>query len=221
MTGISSLTNSSATSNASNSTNALANLSQTADKFLTLLTTQLKNQDPLSPMDSTQFTTQLVQFSAVEQSITTNKNLEKLISLQTGNQVSQATTYIGHTIRANGSSQQLQNGAATFGYNLSATAQATSIAITDSTGKVVFHGVGETATGDHSFSWDGKDDNGIQLADGTYKITVGAVDRQNQPVTVTTQVGGKVTGVEVDSSGPVLLIGSVKVNMSDITSVES
>src|SRR5437868_4590433 len=120
------------TNSGSDSSTALANLSDTKDKFLTLLTTQLKNQDPLSPMDSTQFTQQLVQFSAVEQSIATNKNLEKLIALQSTNMVSQATTYIGHTVQSKGANQALVNGSATFGYNLSAAAKATSFSISDS-----------------------------------------------------------------------------------------
>jgi flagellar basal-body rod modification protein FlgD len=185
------------------------------------LTTQLKNQDPMSPMDSTQFTQQLVQFTAVEQQIATNKNLEQLLTLQQGNMVAQATNYMGHTVQSSGSNQALANGSAVFGYTLSADAKATSFSISDSSGRVVYHGIGETSSGNHSFTWDGKDDNGIQQPDGTYTIAMGAVDNTNQPVTVTTQVSGKVTGVEVDSGEPVLLIGTTKIKMSDVTAILS
>ena len=221
MTAISSVAATANNTVGSDSSTALANLSDTKDKFLTLLTTQLKNQDPMSPMDSTQFTQQLVQFTAVEQSIATNKNLEKLISLQSSNMISQATSYMGHTVQSKGADQALVNGSAVFGYTLSANARATSFSISDSTGRVVYHGIGETGSGNHSFTWDGKDDNGLQMPDGTYSIAIGAVDNQNQPVTVDTQVSGRVTGVEVDSGEPVLLIGTTKVKMSDVTAVLS
>jgi flagellar basal-body rod modification protein FlgD len=227
MTGISSIlpttpTTPSATTGtaaASDASTALSSLSQNADNFLKLLTTQLQNQDPMSPMDSTQFTQQLVQFSAVEQSIVTNKNLENLISLQNSSMIAQATSYMGHTIESNGSNQQLKNGTATFGYHLASESNATSIAITNSSGQVVFHGTGETGAGDHSFTWNGQDDNGVQQPDGNYTITVGAVDGQNNPITTTTQVSGQVTGIEVDSGQPVLMIGTTKVNMSDVTAI--
>jgi flagellar basal-body rod modification protein FlgD len=215
MTAISSVS----TTTGGASSTALASLSDTKDKFLTLLTTQLKNQDPMSPMDSTQFTQQLVQFTAVEQQIASNKNLEKLISLQTNSIAAQATSYMGHTVQSKGSNQTLANGSAVFGYTLSNQAQATSFSISDSTGRVVYHGIGETSSGNHSFTWDGKDDNGIQQPDGTYTIAIGAVDRQNQPVTIDTQVSGQVTGVEFDSGEPVLLIGTTKIKMSDVTAI--
>jgi flagellar basal-body rod modification protein FlgD len=224
MTGISSIlpttpTSSTGSSTASDASSALSSLSQNADNFLKLLTTQLQNQDPMSPMDSTQFTQQLVQFSAVEQSIVTNKNLENLISLQNSSLVAQATSYMGHTIESNGTNQPLSNGTATFGYNLAAESNATSIAITNSSGQVVFHGTGETGAGNHSFTWNGQDDNGVQQPDGNYTITVGAVDGQNNPITTTTQVSGQVTGVEVVSGQPVLMLGTTKVNMSDVTAI--
>src|SRR6266404_7452386 len=104
--------------------------------FLTLLTTQLKNQDPLSPLDTNQFTSQLVSFSQVEQAINENDKLANLVSLQTTNQTISALPLVGHTIQYSDNQGALVNGKATFGYNLPANAASASIVITDANGQV-------------------------------------------------------------------------------------
>mgnify|MGYP000415501120 CR=1 FL=1 len=97
------------------------------DQFLTLLTTQLANQDPLSPMDTTEFTNQLVLFAGVEQQIASNENLEELISLSGGNQAVQAVSYIGKKAEANGNIFQLTENGAEIGYELASEAQPATI----------------------------------------------------------------------------------------------
>src|ERR1700709_1646971 len=126
------------------------------DTFLTPLTTQLQNQDPLSPMDSNQFTQQLVQFSQVEQQIDSNKNLESLISLTKTQTTTNAVSYLGKTLTITDGSAALQNGAAKWAYSLPSDAASTKLMITDSQGHAVFNTTGDTASGLHAFSWDGK-----------------------------------------------------------------
>src|SRR4249919_2257764 len=122
-------------------------LSGNFDTFLTLLTTQLKNQDPLSPMDSNQFTQQLVQFSQVEQQINSNKNLESLIALTKSQSATNAVSYLGKTLTITDGTAALQNGAANWNYSLPNDAAITKLLITDSRGRPVFATTGETALG--------------------------------------------------------------------------
>lgn len=160
-------------------------LAENFDTFLTMLTVQLKNQDPLSPMDSTEFTNQLVQFSAVEQQIAANKNLENLISVTQTNTKAQAISYIGHTIETAGTVLPLQGGSetetdtialsnssATFKYTLDSTSDSTAIRIKDHDGNVVRTLSGETSSGSHEITWDGLDASNEKVADGNYTVEV-------------------------------------------------
>jgi flagellar basal-body rod modification protein FlgD len=194
-----------------------------ADKtqFLTLLTAQLKNQDPLSPMDSTEFTNQLVQFSAVEQQIDINSNLSTMISLAQQGMMSNAVNYIGKAIQADVSTAPLQNSQLTGSYTLSTDSQSTVIAITDAAGNVVNTQQGQTKAGTYGFTWDGKDSNGTQLPDGAYNVTVTALGKDNAPVTTTMQVFGTVTSVTSDptNNSTTLNMGTVKVPLSKVLSI--
>src|SRR3984885_14668409 len=125
------------------------------DTFLKLLTTQLQNQDPLSPMDSNQFTQQLVAFSGVEQQINTNDNLQSLIALSLSQQASSAVNYIGHSVVMTGGKGAVENGAVDWTYNLGAPASGTTLTVTDASGKVVYTGSGGTAQGNNDFAWNG------------------------------------------------------------------
>src|SRR6185436_3049238 len=127
---VSSISQTSSTATSTTDASAsLAKLSGNYTQFLKLLTAQLQNQDPLKPMVTAQFTQQLVQFAGVEQSISTNKNLENLIQLQTASQNAQATSYIGRTVESIGDTQPLVNGKATFGYAFEGTPTSTQIFI--------------------------------------------------------------------------------------------
>ena len=170
-------------------------LAENFDTFLTMLTVQLKNQDPLSPMDSTEFTNQLVQFSAVEQQIAANKNLESLISVTQTNTKAQAISYIGHTIETAGTVLPLQNGSetetntialsnstATFKYTLDSSAETTEIKIKDHDGNVVRTLAGETSSGSHEITWDGLDSSNEKVADGNYTVEVTAAKSNGSTV---------------------------------------
>ena len=191
------------------------------DTFLTLLTTQLKNQDPLSPMDSSQFTQQLVQFSQVEQSINANQNLESLISLTKARAGSDAVGFLGKTITITDGSAGLKSGQALWGYSLASDSAATRLTITDSKGHTVYTGAGNTASGLHAFNWDGKDNAGNVLPDGTYTLSVAA--QTTDGTAVNTQVASQGVVDEVDLSGtePMLKIGTLSVPLSKATLISA
>ena len=187
------------------------------DTFLTLLTTQLKNQDPLSPMDSSQFTTQLVQFSQVEQSINANQNLESLISLTKARASGDAVGFLGKTVTLTDGSGGLKSGQAQWAYSLVGDSAATRLVIADAKGHMVYTGAGATTSGLHAFNWDGKDNAGNALPDGTYTLSVSA--QTTDGTAVNTQVASQGVVDEVDLSGtePMLKIGSLTVPLSKAT----
>ncbi len=197
------------------------NVDKTFDQFLTLLTAQLRYQDPLSPMDSSQFTAQLVQFSIVEQAIRTNDQLETLIELQQNGAAATALGYIGHTVEVPGDLVALEDGRAEFAYVLDGNAGTTTIAVTDAAGQLVFAGNGETTAGKHRFVWDGTSNAGNPMPDGAYRVTVGSVDLIGVPMQPQTFVTGRVTGVEFDESGTMLELGTHKVPLDEVIAIHA
>ena len=193
-------------------------LASNMDTFLTLLVAQLKNQDPLSPMDSAEFTNQLVQYSEVEQSITMNSNLEKLISLTNQNTATQALGYMGQTVQADTSYVPLQEGKAKFNYILESDAQTCMVTIADSSGAVVAAIPAEKTAGKHTMEWDGTDTNGNKLDDGSYKISITALSG-GETVNSTVTVFGRVTGIANDGESIAIGMGDVVIDMSQILAV--
>jgi flagellar basal-body rod modification protein FlgD len=204
---------------ASAATTASTRLAENFDTFLTLLTAQLRNQDPLSPMDSTEFTQQLVQFSQVEQQISQNKNLETLIGLTRSRTSADAVAYLGKTLTLTDGSGALIDGEANWTYTLDGQASAAAITITDSRGRVVFAAPGEVGNGEHQFTWDGKDNAGNQLPDGYYALSVRALLANGDPVANTVKSTGVVTEVDLSGSEPLLMIGPMAVPLSLATLV--
>jgi len=198
---------------------ASTKLAENFDTFLTLLTTQLRNQDPLEPTKSDEFVAQLVRFSQVEQAIASNKSLEKLLGMQATNQAASAIGYLGHSVEAVGTLAPLQDGTAKFGYALDQKASGSVIVISDKDGKVVRSEPGETETGKHSFVWDGLDGNGQPVPAGNYKIAVNAFDENQDKIEVPTSIFGKVTGVASGDDGALLSLGGVNVPLTDLLSV--
>jgi len=199
---------------------AMNQLSGNFDTFLQLLTTQLQNQDPLSPMDSNQFTQQLVEFSQVEQQIDSNTNLQTLISQGASQSGAYATSYLGKTVTVSGGQGALTGGQAQWNYNLAAAATSTTLTVTNASGQAVYTGSGQTTAGNNTFSWNGEDNNGNQLADGTYTLSVSA---SNSGTAVTTAVtsAGTVSEVDMTSGSPQLVIGSMEVPLSSIGEVQN
>ena len=201
---------------ASAATDAGVKLAANFDTFLKLLTTQLQYQDPLSPMDSNQFTQQLVQFSGVEQAIASNKNLEKLVNFQLSNATSTAASYIGKQVTAGGDTAQLTGGSARWSYTLGANAADTQIEISDLAGHVVYKTSGQTTMGEHIFAWDGRASDNSIVPDGTYKISIASADASGNNVTTTTNIQGIVAAVDIQSGEPMLNIGGISLKLSDI-----
>ncbi|MEJ0028216.1 MAG: flagellar hook capping FlgD N-terminal domain-containing protein [Rhizomicrobium sp.] len=191
------------------------------DTFLTLLTTQLQNQDPMNPMDSNQFTQQLVEFSQVEQQINTNDNLKTLIGQGSSQTGSYAVSYLGKAVTIANGQAPLAKGQAIWAYNLDTTATNTKLTVTDTNGTVVYSGTGETASGAHAFTWDGKNTNGTQLPDGTYKLTVAATAADGSTVTSTVTSTGVVGEVDMTGASPVLMVGPMPVQLTDVAGVQS
>ena len=136
--------------------------------FMELLVTQLQHQDPLSPLEPTEFTGQLVQFASVEQQIATNDNMEQLLDVQNAALASAVVGFIGTSVEADIGQIPLQDGEAKYKYTLDSNVQNTVMTITDDKGRVVFTQAGERTAGTHEVAWDGKDTNGIQQPDGAY-----------------------------------------------------
>lgn len=207
MTDLTSIINSVNTS-ATKTGAASQTLSADMNTFLTMLTTQLQYQDPLDPMDASEYTNQLVQYSNVEQAIQTNSKLDNLLNLSIYNLGVQATGYVGKTIQAISDVMPLDKGVAKATYTLSKDVTDCTIVLKDMDDKVVYTTKGEISSGAHDLLWDGKNINGEQLPDGAYKIEVlTTVPEGETSASVTTTVFGRVTGVASDDSGIYLGLG--------------
>ena len=210
---------------------ALANIGQAVtdrrsiadnfDTFLQLLTTQLQNQNPLDPLDTNEFTNQLVQFSSVEQAIKTNENLEVMVRLALANTATNAVGYIGKTIEAEGTVARLSNGSASWKYTAAQSAPDSTISIRNSSGSVVYSVQQSLNAGTNTFTWDGRDASGNTLPDDDYQISINAKDSQGQSVSVKTAVGGIVDSVDLSGDEPVLIIGSTRISLSSVKYIGS
>ncbi len=204
----------------SSGTNAAAGqLAETFDTFILLLTTQLQNQDPLDPMDSSQFTSQLAQFAGVEQSINTNKKLDQLIALQTSNMLNGAVSYVGRTVEVISDQLALKDETATISYGIDTNAAKTTINIVTEDGQTVRVINGETDEGRHELVWDGRDALGNPMPDGIYNFNVIAVDGEDQTIDTITAFTGRVTGVEILDNLVTLNLGELGVPFSSIFAV--
>lgn len=207
-------TSSTTSTTSSNSTAGLADNFQT---FLTLLTTQLQNQNPLDPLDTNQFTAQLVQFAQVEQQLKANDQLSSLVSLQKTAQSTQALSFVGQTVAVDGSTVAF-NGSATWNLNAAKDSNAV-ITISNSAGQEVYNGSFSVKSGNSSFVWDGKGNDGTQWPAGNYKMAVTAKDSQGNPVTVSTEIQGVVDSVDLTASPALLSMGGNNYTVDQIKRV--
>ncbi|TAE80728.1 MAG: flagellar hook assembly protein FlgD [Alphaproteobacteria bacterium] len=191
------------------------------DAFLLLLTTQLKNQDPTEPLDTNEFTSQLIQFANVEQQVQTNANIEKLVAATQSAGIQQGIDYIGKAIDADGNKGMLVNKNAVFLYELPTNAHKVDITILDRMGRPVFSGPGATGSGKNLVRWDGKDgETRAQLPDGTYQIVVKAETFDGTKIDAKTYTTGVVDAVETEKDGTaVLLLGNERIKIGDVRAV--
>jgi flagellar basal-body rod modification protein FlgD len=212
-------TGSSSTMSASDQTNINNQIAGNFTTFLTLLTTQLQNQNPLDPLDTNQFTQQLVQFASVEQQMNMNTQLQALVALQQTAQNSQALGFVGKTVTVTGSTAPLTNGQAQWTFNPSTPATAT-LTVTDSTGQTVFSKTGTVQPGAQAFNWNGLDSSGHQWADGNYTLTITGTGADGKAVAIPTTVTGMVNSVDLTQSPPVMSIGGKNYTLNQILSVQ-
>jgi flagellar basal-body rod modification protein FlgD len=185
--------------------------------FLTLLTTQLQNQDPTNPLDTNQFTQQLVEFAQVQQQLQSNSQLSTLVSLQQTAQSTQALSFVGQTVTINSNSGQLTNGTSNWSISSPKPATAT-VNISNSSGQLVFSGNVTLQTGANNFTWNGQGNNGTQWPDGTYTMAVTAQDASGQSVAVSTLVTGVVSSVDLTKQPPLLSVNGQQYTISQLQS---
>ena len=196
-------------------------LSGNYETFLRLLTTQMQNQDPLEPMDSTKFTEQLVSYSQVEQQIATNTSLNSLISLTKSAAGANAVSYLGKTALTAGPVSSLATGEASWRYSLPRDAASIQINVTDANGRVIRSTTGDASVGKHDFTWNGTSANGTQMPDGPYTLSIVArlADGTNVPATITGV--GQVNEIDMSGIEPLVTIGSRKLNLSEIIGLKN
>lgn len=200
--------------------NASAQLAEDFDDFLVLLTTQLQNQDPLSPMDSTEFTNQLVSFAGVEQQINMNSKLDSLVSLGLGDSFSTALNYVGLDISYL-SSEMYYDGASPvpISYAIDGESVDTSIHIYNEGGDLVYSQKVSDDDNVEDFVWDGTTTSGQKAGPGTYSVRVDALDAQNNALDTSTVVTGHVGGIETQGGITFLLVGERAVSLGNVINV--
>jgi flagellar basal-body rod modification protein FlgD len=198
-------------------TSALSSLSNNFSDFLSMLMTQLRNQDPSQPMDSSTFTSELVQFSSVEQQINTNNDLKQLIQLTQASQVEQSASMLGKPVTATSPELTLQNSTAKVNFK-TATPEPVAIAVYNKAGAQIQAATLTSAAGANTWTWDGQAANGTKMPDGAYKVTVtqgGGTSAAQIPFTVT----GTATSVQNNSGTVEVQMGGLTLPFSAVTSV--
>ncbi len=198
---------------AATATNTLSKLAGNFDDFLSLLTTQLKNQDPTSPMDTNQFTSQLVQFTAVSEQISTNATLSQLLAASLAQQLGQASGLIGTEVSVSGGVLPLQKGLAQADFQ-SGGAQPVQISVYDANGSPVHSETLDAVDGSNSWTWDGTGSHGEQLPDGAYGIAVTAAG-----TALDVRAVGTVTGAEQSNQAVQLRFGAASVGYDKVVSL--
>jgi flagellar basal-body rod modification protein FlgD len=208
---------SSTASSSDASQNALTSLSSNFQDFLSLLMTQLQNQDPSSPMDTNQFTSELVEFSSVEQQINTNSSLTQLIQLTQSGDMLNSAAMVGHQVEVTSNSLPLQNSSGTADFT-TATAEPVTITIANANGAVIKSENMQSVAGDNSWTWNGVGDNGTTYPDGAYSIAI-TTNAGGTATAVPFTVVGTATGVTNSGGTLDVSLGGMQVPFSDIDSL--
>ena len=214
------LTTPSLASSTSTTATDKASLSSNYEMFMTLLVTQMQNQDPLNPTDTSTFTSQLVQYSSVEQQIKMNANLADLKALSTTLNATNLVSYVGKTVTADGSTSTFDGSNATsWNFDSSAKASGATVTIKDSSGNTVYETTKTLTKGSNTFSWDGTTSAGGTAPSGEYTISVEGTDSSGSAVDITTSLTGTVTAVDFSGTDPLLTIDGQTISAWKVTSV--
>ncbi|MEO1199926.1 MAG: flagellar hook assembly protein FlgD [Pseudomonadota bacterium] len=204
-------------SSANNSANRVAD---DFDDFLSLLLTQLENQNPLEPLDTNQFTEQLVQFAEVEQQIATNQNLELQMNLSAAMVATSAVNFIGKTVTIETTRAALTDGEARWEYQISGQPTEGQFTVSDEAGNVVFSETLPISNSRGTYTWDGRNADGQIMPDGTYTVTVEANDAVGDKLTATTAATVVIDGVDFLDAEPMLKVDGQLLRLSAVTSVD-
>ena len=202
-------------------------LNQTFEDFVLLLTTQLEQQDPTEPLDTSQVTEQIASLSQVQAQNDTNSRLDQLIALSSGTQLDSVVGYIGRVVEAPGNTSPLltngQQDGAVFTYDLPEQAASANINIFNQAGSLVFSGPALNLQGRNEVVWDGVNSlTGNQEPLGPYTFTVNAEDSDGNPIDATTFTNGIATAVETEGGGVVISLGpDIEISLNDVTSVRA
>ncbi|MEH3145037.1 MAG: flagellar hook assembly protein FlgD [Methylobacterium frigidaeris] len=191
------------------------------NQFLTILTTQLRNQNPLDPLDTNQFTQQLVQFASVEQQLKTNDLLSTMSTANKSTTAASTAGLIGRTVTADGATSTLAEGKASWTLTAARAATKATITISDAKGNVVATQTKALAQGSQTFAWDGRASTGQLAPDGKYTVKVQATDATGQKVTVDSKVSGTITAVDLSGTEPMLTVDGARVPLSSVQSLGS
>jgi flagellar basal-body rod modification protein FlgD len=200
---------------------AATSASQIQDRFLTLLVTQLKNQDPLRPMDNAQITTQLSQISTVSGIEKLNSTMSGLATALAANQTMSSAAMIGRKVLAPGANLTLAEGRASAAVELTEPADRVTLTVLGPAGNVVRRlELGQSQVGLQAFSWDGAADDGRIAKDGAYTYRVEAV-RNDQPIEAKAYQVGTVTGIAVAGAEPTVIVdGIAEVRFADVKRIQ-
>ena len=209
-----------ATNSTLSSSSSSGEIAGNFQQFLLLLTTQLKNQSPLDPLDTNQFTQQLVQFASVEQQLKTNATLSSLVAASKASTAATASSLVGTNVTIDGSQAPFESGSASWSLT-SAKAGTATISIADSTGAIIATQTKALTAGSQSFTWDGRATNGDVVTQGTYKVSITARDASGQKIDVSTDVTGQVSSVDLSGDAAQITVGGRKVPISSLKSIGS
>ena len=206
---------------AASSSDTMSDAEELYANWIAILCTQLENQDPTDPVDTTEYTSQLIDIASLEQQALSNETLNSLLTAVedlVGSSDS-LVGYIGNIITAYGDTAPLSDGTADWEYELDESAESVSLSVLDEDGNVVYSTAGKTDTGNHSFTWHGTTDDGGTAEDGSYQLVVDAADADGNQIDSTIYASGTVTGVDTSGNSPTLLTGNIEVPSSYVISI--
>lgn len=187
------------------------------DDFLRLLVTQLKNQDPLKPVENAQFIAELAQFSQLEQSAKQVKLLEQNIAAQAASLQFSMLPLVGRDVRFNGAVVQLNKESVPMQFSLNQDAASVGLTVLDEADRAIRTvALGPQRAGEHTVNWDGRDQNGNSAAPGTYKFAVSALDARGERISAATTSTMKVMGVRLLDGQPRVLVGNTVLDPDSI-----
>lgn len=195
-------------------------IAQNFDQFLTLLTAQLKNQNPLDPLNTNDFTSQLVQFASVEQQMKQNDSLAALVSKTDDSNTIGALQFVGKTVTAVGTNTALSNGHAHWVIDSSRSGTGT-ISVRDQNGRTIYKTTKALSGGAQDFEWDGTNTDGSKSDDGVNSIAVEGRTIDGSPLEIQTSISGVVDGLDLSTTPPSLKIGQLTLALNTLKKIST